>query len=308
MKKNASSVACKQKRTRAEVKRDITGLAFAAPYLVNLVVFTLIPMVSAVYYSFTKFNGIGTPEWIGLGNFRKMFFEDPQLLTSLKISFRYAIISVPVRLIAALVIAVIMSYPSKMTNFYRVIYYIPSLIGGGVACITSWKLLWAPDGPINALLENMGMQPVHWLTNGKIVLFNIILLEVWQFGGQMVINLAALKNVPKDLLEAAKVDGATSVGRFFKITLPLITPTIFLNLITGVMGALQTFGAALLITNGGPLNRTLVYGLYQYRQAYVYRNMGYACAMALFLGVIIVSITMLIFKSSSTWVYYRDED
>lgn len=297
----------KHKKTKAQIRRDITGYIFIFPIIINLLVFNLYPLIHSFYLSFTEYNVITPPEFVGWDNYIKMFFQDKIIWTSLKVTFKYAIISVPVKLIAALLIAVIMTYPSKMTNLYRVIYYIPSLIGGGVACAVVWKKVWDYNGPVNMMLESMGMEPVRWLTDAKLALYNIILLGVWQFGGQMIIFLAALKNVPKELLEAAKVDGATPIKSFFKITIPIVTSSIFFNLINGIIHALQQFNAAYLVTQGGPLDSTRLYGLYQYTQAFEYQHFGYASAMAWFLTIIIVALTALVFKSSSSWVYYQDE-
>ena len=297
----------KHKRTKAQIRKDVTGYIFILPIVINLIVFHLYPLISSFYLSFTEYNIISPAKFIGWDNYKKMFLEDPIIWASLKVTFKYAIISVPLSLAVSLLVAVIMTYPSKMTNFYRVIFYIPSLIGGGVACATVWKMVWKIDGPVNMALQSMGLEPIRWMTDTKLALYNIILLGVWQFGGQMIIFLAALKNVPKELLEAAKVDGATPIKSFFKITLPIVTSAIFFNLINGIIGALQQFNAAFLVTQGGPLNSTRLYGLYQYTQAFEYQNFGYASAMAWFLTVIIVAMTAVVFKSSSTWVYYQDE-
>lgn len=308
MKKTKFILASRRaKKTKAQIKKNVAGYIFIVPIIINLIVFNLYPLICSFYLSFTKYNVISRPEFVGLDNYIKLFFQDEIIWQSLKVTFKYAIISVPVKLAVSLLIAVIMTYPSKMTNVYRVIYYIPSLLGGGVACALTWQRVWAPDGPVNMFLIKLGLEPVYWLSDHRIALYNLILLGVWQFGSQMVIFLAALKNVPRELLEAAKVDGATPVQSFFKITLPIVTASIFFNLVNGIINALQTFNSAFLITNGGPLNSTRFYGLYQYTQAFVYQNMGYASAMAWLLTIIIVIMTAFVFKSSSAWVYYQDE-
>jgi len=288
-------------------RNNIAGYIFIAPFLIGLFAFTLYPFVMSLYLSFTDYDILTKPEWVGFDNFIKMFTSDDKVWTSFKVTLKFAIIQVPTKLIAALLVAVVLSWASKFTKFYRVLFYIPSLIGGGVAMAMTWKQLWGPRGVVNTLLAKVGIEGPNWLYDPNTALYLLILLGVWQFGSQMLIFLAAIKGVPANLHEAAIMDGAGSVKRFFKITFPMITSSTFFNLVNGIIGALQAFNSAYLITAGGPLDSTLYYGLYQYQQAFEYRHMGYASAMAWFLMTVIITLTAFVFKRSSTWVYYQDE-
>lgn len=288
-------------------RNNIAGYIFIAPFLIGLFAFTLYPFVMSLYLSFTDYDILTKPEWVGFDNYIKMFTSDDKVWTSFKVTLKFAIIQVPTKLIAALLVAVVLSWASKFTKFYRVLFYIPSLIGGGVAMAMTWKQLWGPRGVVNTLLAKVGIEGPNWLYDQNTALYLLILLGVWQFGSQMLIFLAAIKGVPANLHEAAIMDGAGSVKRFFKITFPMITSSTFFNLVNGIIGALQAFNSAYLITAGGPLDSTLYYGLYQYQQAFEYRHMGYASAMAWFLMTVIITLTAFVFKRSSTWVYYQDE-
>jgi len=295
------------KKINRKMKDNIAGYMFVSLFLIGLFVFIVYPFFASLYYSFTEYNVLSNPKWIGLKNYMKMFTQDDKFWLSFKITVKYAVVQVPLQLTFSLLVALVLVRKTRLTNVYRAIFYIPSLLGGGVAVAITWERLWGMDGVINAVLGKLGLPAVNWLYNTKTALFILIVLAVWQFGSQMLIFLAAIKNVPRDLHEAATVDGAGAIRRFFSITLPMITPALFFNLINGIIGALQTFNSAFLITEGGPINSTLTYGLYQYRQAFLYGHMGYASAMAWFIMIVIVLLTALVFKSSAGWVYYQDE-
>lgn len=298
----------RKKRMSARERHDLlTGYLFLTPFLIGLFAFTVYPFVYSLYLSFTKYNILSPASWIGLQNYVKMFTQDPKFWASFKVTCKFALVQVPVKLAFSLLVAVVLSKATRLTNAYRTAFYIPSLLGGGVAVAMTWKQLWRIDGVVNRLLSTLGISPVNWLNNPNTALYILILLGVWQFGSQMLIFLAAIKDVPMSLHEAAIVDGAGSVTRFFRITLPLLTPSLFFNLVNGIIGSMQAFNSAFLVTSGGPLNSTLYYGLYQYQQAFEYRNMGYASAMAWFLMLVIVALTALVFRSSSGWVYYQDD-
>lgn len=290
-----------------EKRNNIAGYLFLTPFLIGVFVFTLYPFVSSLYFSFTDYNILSSPKWVGLDNYIEMFTKDEKFWVSFKVTLKFAIIQVPLKLMVSLLVAIVLSWTTKLTNVYRAIFYIPSLIGGGVAVAMTWKQLWGADGVINTLLRKMGLEGYNWLYEPSTALYILILLGVWQFGSQMVIFLAAIKGVPASYKEAAIMDGANAFERFIKITLPMITPSLFFNLINGIIGSLQAFNSAYLITAGGPLNSTLYYGLYQYRQAFEFRHMGYASAMAWFLMLVIVTLTALVFRHSAGWVYYQDE-
>lgn len=288
-------------------RNNIAGYLFITPYLIGLFVFTLYPFVSSLFFSFTEYNILTSPKWVGIKNYIEMLTVDEKFWVSFKVTVKFAIVQVPLKLAFSLLVAVVLAWKTKLTNVYRAIFYIPSLLGGGVAVAMTWKQLWGKDGVINTLLDKIGVEGPNWLYDTRTALYILIFLGVWQFGSQMLIFLAAIKDVPASLQEAAIMDGAGSVRRFFKITLPMITPALFFNLIHGIIGSLQAFNSAYLVTEGGPLNSTLYFGLYQYRQAFEFKHMGYASAMAWFLMVVIVALTALVFRSSSGWVYYQDE-
>ena len=288
-------------------RRNIAGYIFLTPFLIGLFTFTVYPFLSSLYLSFTDYNMLESAKWIGVENYIKMFTADDRFWLSFKVTLKYAIIQVPLKMAVSLIVAVVLAWTTKLTRLYRAIFYIPSLIGGGVAMAITWKQLWGPRGVVNSLLEKVGLQGRNWLYEPNTALYLLILLAVWQFGSQMIIFLAAIKDVPVSLHEAAIMDGAGTVKRFFKITLPMITASTFFNLVNGIIGSLQAFNSAFLITEGGPLDSTLYYGLYQYRQAFEFRHMGYASAMAWFLMLVIVTLTALVFRHSSSWVYYQDE-
>lgn len=299
------------KQTAVQRRRDrknmMVGYAFIFPVVIGLVVFTTIPFFYSLYLAFTDYNGLQAPTWVGFQNFKTMFLDDDKFWLSLKITLKFAIIQVPLKLIFALLVAMLLSRASKGVGLYRVAFYVPSVLGGSVAIAMTWKILWGTNGPINSLLQLFGFESINFLKDTKTALYVLILLGVWQFGSSMLIFLAGIKDIPQTYYEAAIVDGSNAVQRFFKITLPLLTPCIFFNLINGIIGSLQAFNSAYLITSGGPMNSTLYYGLNLYNQAFEYSKFGYASAMAWFMLLIIAALTALVFRSSSGWVFYQNE-
>lgn len=285
----------------------VAGYVFIAPFIIGLFVFTVLPFFTSLYLAFTDYNIFQPAKWVGLDNFKRMFFEDDKFWPSFWITFRFAITQVPLKLAVSLLVALILSRPSKMTGIYRAAFYIPSLMGGSVAVALLWKQLFAYKGTINAIIGLFGIAPVKWLTSPVYALDTLIALGVWQFGSSMLIFLAAIKNIPSTYHEAAIMDGAGAVKRFFYITLPMLTPIIFFNLVNQVIGAFQAFNSSYLITGGGPLNSTLYYGVHLYNRSFAYYELGYGSAMAWFMLVIIGLLTALIFRSSSAWVYYETE-
>lgn len=308
MEKTIAPAAAKKRRISPQARHNnVVGYLFLTPFLIGLFVFTMYPFVYSLYLAFTDYDIVSKSNWIGLNNFVKMFTADDKFWVSFMVTVKFALIQVPLKLIFSLLVAVILSKTTKLTNVYRAAFYIPSLLGGSVAVAITWSQLWNTDGVINKLLGVFGIPRVNWLTNPNTALYILILLGVWQFGSQMLIFLAGIKDIPQSLHEAAIVDGAGSVMRFFKITLPMLTPCLFFNLVNGIIGSMQAFSSAYLITAGGPLNSTLYYGLYQYQQAFKFNHMGYASAMAWFIMLVIVTLTALVFRSSSGWVYYQDD-
>jgi multiple sugar transport system permease protein len=287
---------------------NVAGYVFILPFIIGLIVFTAIPFFTSLYLSFTNYNILSAPKWVGLDNFKKMFFEDDLFWTSFKVTFKFALIQVPIKLTVALLVALVLSRSTRLTSFYRAAFYIPSLMGGSVAIALLWKQLFSPRGVLNQVLGFFGLPDrTAWLGNPKTALGTLIALGVWQFGSSMLIFLAAIKNIPQSYHEAAIVDGAGPVRRFFSITLPMLTPIIFFNLINQVIGAFQAFNSSYLITGGKPLNTTLYYGVHLYNKAFNQFEMGYGSAMAWFMLLIIAFFTALIFRSSSAWVYYESE-
>lgn len=287
---------------------NVAGYVFVLPFIIGVVVFTAVPFFTSLYLSFTEYNVLSDPKWVGLANFKEMFFEDDLFWTSFWVTFKFAFIQVPIKLTVALLVALVLARATRLTSAYRAAFYIPSLMGGSVAIALLWKQLFSPNGVINQILAVFGLpSDTAWLGNPKTALGTLIALGVWQFGSSMLIFLAAIRNIPQSYHEAAIVDGAGPVKRFFSITLPMLTPIIFFNLINQVIGAFQAFNSSYLITGGKPLNTTLYYGVHLYNKAFDQFKMGYGCAMAWFMLLVIAFFTALIFRSSSAWVYYESE-
>ena len=296
-------------RIGSVLNRDnVAGYVFILPFIIGLLVFTLIPFFTSLYLSFTEYNVLSPAKWIGLDNYKEMFFEDDLFWTSFWVTFKFAFIQVPIKLTVSLLVALVLARATRLTGFYRSAFYIPSLMGGSVAIALLWKQLFSVNGVINQILGALGLpDDTAWLGNPKTALGTLIALGVWQFGSSMLIFLAAIKNISPSYHEAAIVDGAGPVRRFFSITLPMLTPIIFFNLINQVIGAFQAFNSSYLITQGKPLNTTLYYGVHLYNKAFDQFKMGYGCAMAWFMLLVIAFFTALIFRSSSAWVYYESE-
>ena len=287
---------------------NVVGYVFILPFIIGLLVFTVIPVFTSLYLAFTEYNILSPAKWVGLKNFHKMFFEDKLFWTSFWVTFKFALIQVPIKLTVSLLVALVLSKTTRLTGYYRAAFYIPSLMGSSVAIALLWKQLFAFNGVINQVLGLLGLPDnQRWLGDPKTALGVLISLGVWQFGSSMLIFLAAIKNIPASFHEAAIVDGAGPVRRFFAITLPMITPILFFNLINQVIGSFQAFNSSYLITGGKPLNTTLYYGVHLYNRAFNHYEMGYGSAMAWFMLLVIAAFTALIFRSSSAWVYYESE-
>jgi len=299
----------RQRRSLREwIDRDeVAGHIFILPFIIGLLVFTVFPFCMSLFLAFTDYSVFKPAEWIGLSNFNRMFYEDDLFWTSFWVTFRFAFVQVPIKLAFSLLVAIILSRNTKVIGVYRSAFYIPSLMGGSVAVALMWKQLFAYNGTINSIIGVLGLGPVEWLTSPDYALYTLIGLGVWQFGSSMLIFLAAIKNIPASYHEAAIVDGAGPVRRFFTITFPMLTPVLFFNLINQTIGSFQAFNSSYLITSGNPLNSTLYYALHLYNESFLYWRMGYGCAMAWFLLVIIGILTAFVFRSSSAWVYYESE-
>lgn len=287
-------------------KKNI-GFFFIIPWLIGFIVFKAYPFISSLYYSFTDYNLFKGVTKYTLQNYIDVFTVASEK-QALLVTFKYAFMTVPLKLIFALFIAYILNFKLKGVKFFRTAYYIPSILGGSVAIAVLWKALFSDDGLIRSGFAAIGIDAPHFMSDPNWALFMICLLRVWQFGSAMVVFLAALKGVPEDLYEAAALDGASKTKQFFSITIPLITPVIFYNLVTQLVQAFQEFNGPYIITKGGPLNSTTLMSLLIYNNAFSSYNMGKANAQAWVLFVILMIFTAISFWSEKYWVYYADED
>lgn len=291
-----------------ESNDNIIAYLFLAPWLIGFFFMYLIPMICSLYYSLTDFNMLSQPSFIGLANYKRMFFKDPTFWNSLGVTFFYVFMLVPLRLAFALGVAMLLNTKRKGLGIYRALYYIPSIIGGSVAVSIVWKQIFGNQGVIMSLLEAMGIhQRISLIGNPSTAIWTIILLGVWQFGSSMLTFLAALKQISGSLYEAAQIDGAGALKRFFFITIPMLTPVIFFNLILQIINGFRAFTESFIITDGGPMDSTLFYVLNLYRRAFTYFDMGYSSAMAWMLVAIISIFTLIIFKTQKSWVYYESK-
>ena len=285
-------------------------LVFLAPWFLGLFGLTLGPMLASLYLSFTDFELFTTPTWVGIDNYDAMFTQDRRYLGALKVTFIYVLLSVPLQLAFALAIALLLNQGRRAIGVYRAVYYLPSLLGGSVAIAIMWRQTFGPDGLVNSALGLIGLEGPSWVSDPKYALYTLVALAVWQFGAPMVIFLAGLKQIPQELYDAAAVDGAGKLRQFFGVTIPLLTPVIFFNLVLQTIGSFQSFTSAFIVSggSGGPADSTLFYTLYLYQEAFVNFRMGYASAMAWVLLAIIAVFTALHFLSSRYWVYYESAD
>jgi multiple sugar transport system permease protein len=288
---------------------NLTGYLFLSPWLIGFFLFAAIPMLISLGLAFTNYDILGSANFIGLDNFRRMF-EDPRYLRSISATFRFVAISVPLRLAFALGVAMLMNANRRGVYWYRAAYYIPSIIGSSVAVAVMWKQLFGADGLLNAVLAGLGIESINWLGNPKTSYWTLILLAVWQFGSPMLVFLAGLRQIPRELYEAASIDGANGRQQFLRVTLPLLTPVIFFNLIMQLIAGFKVFTQAFIVTagTGQPLDTNLLYSLYLYNRAFVNFQMGYASAMAWVMLIVIAVLTFISFKLSSLWVFYETKE
>ena len=289
------------------MKREYQAYLYILPWILGFAILQLYPFVSSFIYSFTDYTVGAKATFQGLANYKKLFTQDKEFWNSLKVTILFALYTVPGKLIMALAVAMFLNRDLKGINLIRTLYYIPSLFGGSVAVALLWRLMFLDNGVINAILSALHLPVIQWLGDTRYALRTICMLEIWQFGSSMVMFLAALKQVPRSLYEAAEIDGAGKVTRFFHITLPQISPIIFFNLINQTIQALQNFTSAQVITEGGPLKSTYVLGLKLYKEGFSYFKMGYASAISWVVFAAIMIFTLVIFASSKLWVHYADE-
>jgi multiple sugar transport system permease protein len=289
-------------------KENWAAYVFLTPWLLGFFLLTLGPMIASFYLSLTDFELFTPPEWLGFDNYRRLFTADRRYLHALQVTFSYVFLSVPLKLAFALFIAMLLNRGLRRLGFYRSIYYLPSLLGGSVAIAIMWRQVFSKDGLVNQILANFGIVGPSWISNPDYALYTLVALAVWQFGAPMVIFLAGLKQIPQDLYDAAAVDGAGVVSKFFRITIPLLTPIIFFNFLMQMIGSYQAFTSAYVVSggSGGPADSTLFYTLYLYEEGFTNFEMGYASAMAWVLLAIIAVSTAVAFLSSKYWVHYAD--
>lgn len=293
-------------RHRRYTRRDYKAFWYIAPWLIGFLVLQLYPFIMSLFYSFCNYRLGSAPKFIGFDNYVRLFTRDMDFGKSLRATAIFTLAVVPGKLILSLAVAMFLNRDMKGINLARTVYYIPSLFGGSVAVSVLWKVLFQDNGVINAYLNALGFQTIQFWGDPRYALGTICSLEIWQFGSSMVMSLAALKQVPSSLYEAASIDGANAWHRFWHVTIPQISPVLFFNLIMQTIQALQNFTSASVITQGGPLKSTYVMGLKLYKEAFTNFKMGYASAISWVMFLIIMVITLLLFRFSSAWVSYDD--
>jgi multiple sugar transport system permease protein len=295
-------------RRRRLNRHDGAAYLFLAPWLLGFFLLTLGPTLASLYLSFTQFDLLQAPVWTGLANYVRMFTEDQRFWNALSVTFWYVILAVPCELIVALAIAMALDRGLRGLTVYRALFYIPSLLGGSVAIAVLWRQIFGYDGLINEGLAQFGIDGPSWISNPQYSLYTLVVLRVWQFGSPMVIFLAGLRQIPQELYEAAAIDGAGPVAKFFRITLPLLAPVIFFNLVLQTINSFKAFTPAFIVSggSGGPIDSTLFYTLYLYQEAFTNFRFGYASALAWILVLIIAAFTALSFLSARYWVHYDD--
>lgn len=298
----------KRRKGLSKLEQGYMGFFLILPWLIGFCVFKLYPFISSLVYSFTDYDLFkGVQNFVGIQNYIDAFTKSKNV-KALQVTFAYAFMTVPLKLIFALFIAYILNFKIKGVGLFRTAYYVPSILGGSVAIAVLWKALFKSDGVVNTILTMLGFESINFLADKSWALFIICLLRVWQFGSAMVLFLAALKGVPEDLYEAASIDGASKARQFVSITIPLISPVIFYNLVTQLVQAFQEFNGPYIITQGGPRNATTLISLIVYNTAFKDYKVGMSSAMAWVMFVIVMVLTLISFASQKKWVYYSDDD
>jgi len=289
-------------------RRDtIEGYLFILPVVLGLLFFTIGPMLASFYISFTKYPILRSPEWIGVRNYINMFTKEPYFWQSAKVTFTYAITAVPLGILGAFMLALLLNQRVKGMPFFRASFYMPTIVPAVASAVLWGWLLNADYGLVNAMLKFVGLPTSRFFGDPSSALASLVFMSLWSVGGGMVIYLAGLQGIPESFYEAAKIDGASSTQLFRYITVPLMTPTLFFGLVMGLIGAFQYFTEAFVLTQGGPLFSTYFYSLMVYERAFRFTQMGMAAAMAWVLLVVILTLTLLVFRSSALWVFYETE-
>ncbi|QFZ20133.1 carbohydrate ABC transporter permease [Saccharothrix syringae] len=283
---------------------------FLSPWIVGAALLTIGPMVASLYLSFTDYDLFDSPEWVGFDNYATMFTGDERFWHAAWTTTEYVLLSVPLKLALALAVALLLNRPRRGVGLYRSAFYAPSLLGASVSVALAWRALFSTDGTVDEVLAGLGIDTGGWVDQPRYALLTLVALAAWQFGAPMVIFLAGLKQVPRELYEAAAIDGAGPARRLFGITLPMLSPVILFNLVLETINAFQAFTGAFVVSSGrgGPSDSTLLYPLYLYQRGFTDFRMGYASAMAWVLLVVVAALTALVFRSSRRWVFYAGED
>lgn len=294
--------------TRRGRRENLAGYLFMSPWIAGFLLLTAGPMVASLYFAFTDYNLFNSPKWVGLDNFTKMF-DDPRWQKSVEVTAKYVVIGTPLKLLLALGVALLLSQSRRGQAFYRAAFYAPSLIGASVSVGFVWRALFSDDAVVDKAQTFLGFHTGGWVGDADWVLYSLVALTVWQFGAPMVIFLAGLKQVPRELYEAAEVDGAGPFRRFWSITLPVISPVLFFNVLLETIHSFQIFGSAYVVSNGycGPADATLVYTCYLYQKGFKEAQMGFASAMAWMLLLAVALVTAVLFWSQKRWVHYEED-
>ncbi|MBC7234764.1 MAG: sugar ABC transporter permease [Chloroflexi bacterium] len=296
-------------QTTFQAHKALFGYLFLSPWFIGLIIFYIGPIIASFYFSLNEYDIISKPRWVGFGNYERAFFKDDLFWPSLGRTLTYSVISVPLGLIGSLLLAILLNQGLKLTNIYRTFYFLPHLTPAVAMSILWVWILHPQNGPVNLFLKSIGIKGPGWFTSEKWAMPSLILVSLWNGigGNRMLIFLAGLQGVPEELHDAASIDGAGAVSRFWHVTVPMISPTIFFNLVLGVIGALKVFTMAFVTTGGGPSYATWFYALHLYRNAFEYFRMGYSSALAWFLALILFIFTFIQVQTSKHWVYYAGE-
>ncbi|MFF3614137.1 carbohydrate ABC transporter permease [Streptomyces sp. NPDC002580] len=297
--------AAERRRGRRE---NLAGYLFMSPWIAGFLLLTAGPMAASLYFAFTDYNLFASPKWIGLHNFTTMF-DDPRWQKSVEVTAKYVVIGTPLKLLLALGVALLLAQSRRGQAFYRAAFYAPSLIGASVSVGFVWRALFSDDAVVDRAQSFLGFPAGGWVGDPGRVLYSLVALTVWQFGAPMVIFLAGLKQVPRELYEAAEVDGAGPLRRFWSITLPMISPVLFFNVLLETIHSFQIFGSAYVVSNTtcGPADATLVYTCYLYQKGFRESQMGFASAMAWMLLLAVALVTAVLFWSQKRWVHYEED-
>jgi multiple sugar transport system permease protein len=291
------------------IRKNFAGYAFLTPWLIGFLLLAIGPILFSLFLSFTKYNVINPPQWIGLDNYAYMFGRDARFRKALQVTFTFVAFAVPAKLIFALAVAMVLDKGIRAIGIYRALFYLPSILGGSIAVAILWRQLFNADGVVNTLLAFIGVDGPSWLADPRYSLWTLIALAVWQFGSPMLIFLAGLRAIPQELYEAAEIDAAGKVKQFFAITVPLLAPVIFFNLVLQMIEAFKSFSGAFIISggSGAPLDSLLFYTVYLFNEAFSFLRIGYASALAWVLLAIIAAFTAIAFWTSKYWVHYEGE-